>query len=42
MHSPTSLIYPARDTGNLTLRPNSTVSEVLVDPVHEQGIRASA
>jgi choline dehydrogenase-like flavoprotein len=32
MHSPTSLIFPARDTGNLTLRPNSTVSEVLVDP----------
>jgi choline dehydrogenase-like flavoprotein len=32
MHSPTALIFPARDTGNLTLRPNSTVSEVLVDP----------
>jgi choline dehydrogenase-like flavoprotein len=31
MHSPTALIYPARDTGNLTLRPNSIVSEVLVD-----------
>jgi choline dehydrogenase-like flavoprotein len=31
MHSPTALIYPARDTGNLTVRPNSTVSEVLVD-----------
>ncbi|MGH9387027.1 MAG: GMC oxidoreductase [Vicinamibacterales bacterium] len=31
MHSPASLIYPARDTGNLTLRPNSTVSEVLMD-----------
>jgi len=32
MHSPTSLIFPARDTGNLTVRPNSTVSEVLMDP----------
>jgi choline dehydrogenase-like flavoprotein len=31
MHSPTALIFPARDTGNLTVRPNSTVSEVLVD-----------
>ncbi len=31
MHSPTALIFPARDTGNLTLRPNSTVAEVLVD-----------
>jgi choline dehydrogenase-like flavoprotein len=30
-HSPTALIYPARDTGNLTLRPYSIVSEVLVD-----------
>ena len=29
--SPTGLIYPAMDTGNLTLRPNSTVREVLVD-----------
>jgi choline dehydrogenase-like flavoprotein len=32
MHSPTALIFPARDSGNLTVRPNSTVSEVLVDP----------
>jgi glucoside 3-dehydrogenase (cytochrome c) catalytic subunit len=32
LHSPTALIFPARDTGNLTLRPNSTVSEVLLDP----------
>jgi choline dehydrogenase-like flavoprotein len=32
MHSPTALIFPARDTGNLTVRPNSTVSEVLMDP----------
>lgn len=32
MHSPTALIFPARDTGNLTLRPNSTVAEVLMDP----------
>jgi len=29
--SPTGLIYPAMDTGNLTLRTNSTVREVLVD-----------
>ncbi len=31
-HSPTALVLPAQDTGNLELRPNSTVSEVLVDP----------
>lgn len=30
-HSPTALIYPARDTGNMTLRPYSVVSEVIVD-----------
>src|SRR5919197_3267786 len=30
-HSPTALIYPARDTGQLTIRPFSIVSEVLVD-----------
>jgi choline dehydrogenase-like flavoprotein len=30
-HSPTALIFPARDTGNLELRPNSTVSEVILD-----------
>jgi choline dehydrogenase-like flavoprotein len=30
-HSPTSLIYPARDTGNMTTRPYSIVSEVLLD-----------
>jgi choline dehydrogenase-like flavoprotein len=29
--SPTGLIYPALDTGNLTLRTNATVREVLVD-----------
>src|SRR5262249_27402193 len=29
--SPTGLILPALDTGHLTLRPNSIVSEVLVD-----------
>src|SRR5207244_12898469 len=29
--SPTGLIYPAMDTGNLTLRPNATVYEVTVD-----------
>jgi choline dehydrogenase-like flavoprotein len=31
-HSPTALVYPARDTGNLTIRPYSVVSEVLLDP----------
>lgn len=31
-HSPTALILPARDTGNLTIRPYSVVSEVLLDP----------
>jgi choline dehydrogenase-like flavoprotein len=30
-HSPTGLIYPARDTGNLTIRPYSVVSQVIVD-----------
>jgi len=30
--SPTGLIRPAADTGNLTLRPNSVVFEVTVDP----------
>src|SRR6188472_2910250 len=30
--SPTGLIYPAMDTGNLTLRTNSTAYEILVDP----------
>jgi choline dehydrogenase-like flavoprotein len=30
--SPTGLIYPAMDTGNLTLRTNSTAYEVTVDP----------
>jgi choline dehydrogenase-like flavoprotein len=30
--SPTGLIWPAMDTGNLALRPNSTVYEVTVDP----------
>ena len=29
-HSPTALIYPARDSGHLTVRPYSIVSEVLV------------
>jgi choline dehydrogenase-like flavoprotein len=32
MHSPTALILPAKDTGHLTVRPNSIASEVLVDP----------
>jgi choline dehydrogenase-like flavoprotein len=41
MHSPTALIFPARDTGHLTVRPNSTVSEVLVDPTTKKasGVR---
>ena len=30
--SPTGLIYPAMDTGNLTLRTNSVAREVTVDP----------
>src|SRR5207244_3794663 len=30
--SPTGLIYPAMDTGNLTVRPNSIAHEILVDP----------
>ena len=30
--SPTGLIYPANDTGNLTVRTNSTVYEVKLDP----------
>jgi choline dehydrogenase-like flavoprotein len=37
-HSPTALIYPARDTGHVTVRPYSVVSEVLVD---EGGNRAA-
>src|SRR5439155_23936618 len=37
-HSPTALIYPARDTGHVTVRPYSIVSEVLVD---EGGSRAT-
>lgn len=31
-HSPTALVFPARDSGNLTLRPYSVVSEVFLDP----------
>jgi choline dehydrogenase-like flavoprotein len=30
--SPTGLIYPAMDTGNLTLRTNAVVREITVDP----------
>lgn len=30
-HSPTALIYPARDTGNMEVRPYSVVKEVLLD-----------
>ena len=30
-HSPTALIYPARDTGNCEVRTDSIVSEVLMD-----------
>ena len=40
-HSPTALIYPARDTGNLTVRPYSIVSEVLSDETSDRarGVR---
>lgn len=31
-HSPTALVFPARDSGNLTLRPYSVASEVFLDP----------
>ena len=37
--SPTGLIYPAMDTGNLTLRTNSIAREILVDPEDRQGAR---
>ena len=30
-HSPTALVYPARDSGNVTIRPYSVVSEVFLD-----------
>ncbi|MBA2301962.1 MAG: GMC family oxidoreductase [Acidobacteria bacterium] len=40
-HSPTALIYPARDTGNLTVRPYSIVAEVLFDQTRNRasGVR---
>ena len=38
-HSPSALIYPARDSGNLTTRPYSLVSEVLVDGGTARGVR---
>ena len=38
-HSPSALIFPARDTGNLTTRPYSLVSEVLVDGARARGVR---
>jgi choline dehydrogenase-like flavoprotein len=38
-HSPTALLYPARDTGKLTIRPYSLVSEVLVDGNRARGVR---
>ena len=38
-HSPTALIYPARDTGNLTIRPYSIVSEVILDVPTQAGGR---
>jgi choline dehydrogenase-like flavoprotein len=31
-HSPTALIFPARDSGNLTIRPYSVAAEVFLDP----------
>ncbi len=40
-HSPTALIYPARDTGNVTVRPYSVASEVLLDEMtgRARGVR---
>jgi choline dehydrogenase-like flavoprotein len=38
-HSPSALVYPARDSGNLTVRPYSLVSEVLVDGDKARGVR---
>jgi choline dehydrogenase-like flavoprotein len=38
-HSPSALIFPARDSGNLTVRPYSLVSEVLVDGARARGVR---
>jgi choline dehydrogenase-like flavoprotein len=32
-HSPTALIFPARDSGKCTVRPYSVASEVFLDPV---------
>src|ERR687887_2153986 len=37
-HSPTALIYPARDSGNVTIRPYSIVSEVLVGPESNRAV----
>ncbi len=37
-HSPTALIYPARDSGNMTVRPYSLVSEVLVGEASNRAI----
>jgi choline dehydrogenase-like flavoprotein len=31
-HSPTALIFPARDSGHLTIRPYSVAAEVFLDP----------
>jgi choline dehydrogenase-like flavoprotein len=31
-NSPTALLFPAQDSGNLTIRPYSIVSEVILDP----------
>jgi choline dehydrogenase-like flavoprotein len=40
-HSPTALLYPARDTGNLDIRTGSVVSEVLLGdrPDRVRGVR---
>jgi len=40
-HSPTALIYPARDSGHLTVRPYSIASEVLFDETTDRaaGVR---
>jgi choline dehydrogenase-like flavoprotein len=37
-HSPTALIYPARDSGNMTVRPYSRVTEVLVGETSNRAI----
>src|SRR5438034_5176654 len=38
--SPTGLIYPAMDTGHLTVRPNSTAHEVLRSEEHTSELQS--